>query len=65
MLLILWLEITNLVPRVAQVVSVSVGHSDEGLNGVDVLLFHFRDARARRQEGEPRQSLHVRIPLQL
>lgn len=31
----------NLVPGVSQVVAVSVGHSDEGLDGVDVLLLHF------------------------
>lgn len=28
-------------PGVAQVVAISVGHSDEGLDGVDVLLLHF------------------------
>lgn len=31
-------------PGVAQVVSISVGHSDEGLDGIDVLLLHLRDA---------------------
>lgn len=31
-------------PGVAQVVAVSVSHSDEGLDGVDVLLLHFCDA---------------------
>lgn len=55
----------NLVPRVAEVVAVGVGHSDEGLDGVDVLLLHFGDARAGGQQGEPRQGLHVRVPLQL
>lgn len=55
----------NLVPGVAQVVAVSVGHSDEGLDGVNVLLLHFGDTRAGRQQGEPCQSLHIGIPLQL
>lgn len=52
-------------PGVAQVVAISVGHSDEGLNGVNVLLFHFCNARAGCQQGEPCQSLHICIPLQL
>lgn len=52
-------------PGVAQVVAVRVGHSDEGLDGVNVLLLHFCYARAGCQQGEPCQCLHVRIPLQL
>lgn len=52
-------------PGVAQVVAISVGHSDEGLDGIDVLLLHFCDARASCQQGEPCQGLHVRISLQL
>lgn len=57
--------VAYLVPGVAQVVAIGVGHSDEGLNGVNVLLLHFWDARAGGQQGEPRQGLHIRIPLQL
>lgn len=52
-------------PGVAQVVAISVGHSDKGLDGIDVLLLHLCDARASCQQGEPRQRLHVRISLQL
>ena len=55
----------HLMPGIAQVVAISVGHSDEGLDGIDVLLLHFCDARASRQQGEPRQCLHVCISLQL
>lgn len=55
----------HLVPGVAQVVSVSVSHSDEGLDGVDVLLLHLCDAGAGRQQREAGQRLHVRVPLQL
>lgn len=55
----------HLVPGVAQVVAISVGHSDEGLDGVDVLLLHFCDAGASCEQGEPRQGLYVRVPLQL
>lgn len=35
-----------LVPGVAQVVPIGVSHSDEGLDGVDVLLLHLCDAGA-------------------
>ncbi len=59
------MKTANLVPGVAQVVAVSVGHSDEGLDGVNVLLLHFCDAWAGCQQGEPGQGLHVCIPLQL
>lgn len=52
-------------PGVAQVVAIRVCHSDQGLDGVDVLLLHFCDAGAGRQQGEPGQSLNVSIPLQL
>lgn len=52
-------------PGVAQVVAVGVGHSDEGLDGVDVLLLHLGDAGAGRQQREAGQRLHVRVPLQL
>ena len=31
---------TNLVPGVSQVVAISVSHSDERLDGVDILLLH-------------------------
>lgn len=55
----------HLMPGVAQVVAVSVGHSDEGLDGVNVLLLHLCDARASCQQGEPRQRLHIRVSLQL
>ena len=55
----------DLMPGVAKVIAISVGHSDEGLDGVNVLLLHFWDARAGRQQGEPRQGLHIRVPLQL
>ena len=54
-----------LVPGVAQVVAVGVGHGDEGLDGVDVLLLHLSDAGAGSEQGEPGQGLHVRVPLQL
>ena len=54
-----------LVPGVAQVVAVGVGHGDERLDGVDVLLLHLRDAGAGSQQGEPRQGLDVRVSLQL
>lgn len=52
-------------PGVAQVVAVRVGHSDERLNGINILLLHFCDAGARCQQGEPGQGLYVCIPLQL
>lgn len=52
-------------PGVAQVIAVSVSHSDEGLDGVDVLLLHFSDARAGSEQSEPRESLNVGVPLQL
>lgn len=55
----------NLMPGVAQVVAISVGHSDERLDGVNVLLLHLCDARAGCQQGEPCQGLHICIPLQL
>lgn len=59
------MQYEDLMPGVAQVVAISVGHSDEGLDGIDVLLLHFCDAGASCQQGEPRQRLYVRIPLQL
>lgn len=31
-------------PGVSQIVSICVGHSDEGLDGVNVLLLHFCNA---------------------
>ena len=52
-------------PGVAQVVPVGVGHSDQGLDGVDVLLLHLCDAGAGCQQGESGQSLDIGIPLQL
>lgn len=52
-------------PGVAQVVPISVGHSDQGLDSVDVLLLHLCDAGTGGQQGEPGQGLDVRIPLQL
>lgn len=52
-------------PGVPQVIAISVRHSDQGLDGVDVLLLHLCDAGAGCQQGEPGQSLNVRIPLQL
>lgn len=52
-------------PGVAQVVSVRVGHSDQGFDGVDVLLLHLCDTGAGRQQGESGQGLDVRVPLQL
>lgn len=36
---------SNLKPGVSQVVAISVGHSDEGLDSVYVLLLHFSYAR--------------------
>lgn len=42
-----------------------MGDGDEGLDGVDVLLLHLRDARAGRQQGEARQGLDISITLQL
>lgn len=59
------MKTANLMPGVAQVVAISVGHSDKGLDGIDVLLLHFCNARAGCQQGEPRQRLHIRVPLQL
>lgn len=59
------MKTANLMPGVAQVVAISVGHSDEGLDGINVLLLHFCNARAGCQQGEPRQRLHIRVPLQL
>lgn len=52
-------------PRVSQVVPVSVSHCDEGLDGINVLLLHLGDACARREQGEASQSLHICISLQL
>lgn len=52
-------------PGVAQVVSISVGHSDQCLDGVNVLLLHLCDAGTGRQQGESGQGLDIRIPLQL
>lgn len=48
-------------PGVAQVVPIGVSHSDEGLDGVDVLLLHLCDAGAGCQQGEPGQSLDVGV----
>lgn len=59
------MKTTNLMPGVAQVVAISVSHSDEGLDGVDVLLLHFSNARAGSEQSEPRQSLNIRVSLQL
>lgn len=56
---------SHLMPGVAQVVSISVGHSDQSLNSVNVLLLHLCDAGTGCQEGESGQSLNVRISLQL
>lgn len=42
-----------------------MGHSDEGLDGINVLLLHFCNARAGGQQREPGQCLHIGIPLQL
>lgn len=55
----------HLMPGVAQVVSISVGHCDQGLDGVNVLLLHLSDAGTGRQQSEPGQGLNVRISLQL
>lgn len=52
-------------PGVSQVIPVSVGHGDQGLNSVDVLLLHLGDAGAGRQQGEPGQGLDIGVPLQL
>ena len=52
-------------PGVAQVVSVSVGHSDQGLDGVNVLLLHLCDAGTGCQQGESGQGLNIGISLQL
>lgn len=52
-------------PRVAQVVSISVGHSDQCLNGVNVLLLHLCDAGAGCQQGESGQGLDISVSLQL
>ena len=52
-------------PGVAQVVAVGVGHGDQRLDGVDVLLLHLRDAGAGRQQGEAGQGLDVGVTLQL
>lgn len=52
-------------PGAAQVVSISVRHSDKGLYSVYVLLLHLRDAGAGSQQSEPGQGLDVGIPLQL
>ena len=56
---------TDLMPGVAQVVSVGVCHGDEGLDGVDVFLLHLGYAGAGREQGEAGQGLDVGIPLQL
>ncbi len=52
-------------PGVAQIVPVSVSHSNQRLDGVDVLLLHLCDAGTGCQQGEPGQGLNVCIPLQL
>ena len=52
-------------PGVAQVVSVRVGYSDQGLDGVNVLLLHLCDAGTGRQQGESGQGLDVCVSLQL
>lgn len=52
-------------PGIAQVVPVGVGYSDQGLDGVDVLLLHLGDAGAGCQQGEPGQGLHVGVTFQL
>lgn len=59
------ISLQYLVPGVAQVVAISVSHSDEGFDGVDVLLLHFCDARAGCQQSETCQGLDVCISLQL
>lgn len=52
-------------PGVAQVVAVSVCHSDEGLNGVNVLLLHLRNAGTSCEQCKPGQGLNICITLQL
>lgn len=52
-------------PRVSQVVPISVSHRDKRLDCIDVLLLHLGDPRAGCEQGESSQSLHVRISLQL
>lgn len=52
-------------PGVAQVVSVSVGHSNQGLDCVNVLLLHLCDAGTGCQQGESGQGLDIRISFQL
>lgn len=52
-------------PGVAQVVPVSVCYSDEGLNGVNVLLLHLCNAGASSEQCKPGQGLNICITLQL
>lgn len=52
-------------PGVAQVVPISVCHSDEGLNGVNILLLHLCNAGASSEQCKPSQGLNIRITLQL
>lgn len=59
------MELVYLVPGVSQVVAIGMGHCDQSLNGVNVLLLHLRNAGAGSQEGEACQGLDICIPLQL
>lgn len=52
-------------PGVAQVVSVSMSYSDQGLDGVNILLLHLCDAGTGCQQGESGQGLDICISLQL
>lgn len=52
-------------PRVSQVIPISVSYRDKGLDSIDVLLLHLRDPRAGCKQGEASQSLHIRISFQL
>lgn len=52
-------------PRVSQIIPISVSHSDKSLDGINVLLLHLCDPSAGCEQCEASQSLHVRISLQL
>ena len=55
----------HLMPGVAKVISISVRDSDEGLDGVNVLLLHLCDTGASCEQSEPGQGLDICISLQL
>lgn len=56
---------SNLKPRLAQVVTISMCHGDECFDCVNVFGFHLCDRGGTRQQGEPSQGLNICVSLKL